>query len=336
MKKKVVLFALVLSLTILNACASEQAAYVNGTGSGKAAVPDTSALPVQAAEATGMAHADETAEKTGSSDAVPSDMKAVLLDKVINTDASYSAYDADIFGADYIGDGKTEYFIVFTEKGSKKEAAIGCSADIWFGDESGVKRVAEWQCIEPDTYGSLTLAGKYYFRYDLAFVTESQTILLSVKDGKNVESYNCLGFAEFKDKNNDFTVTSSTYDMIYSKNDDLTCGHTWKKYYFYADAAGFHEYGAVKITKNEFLKYSGADTIIREINSEYGKEGTSVTCEFLKRCNGLIHININCETKDDITHYYRTCKITGDNTLETDETAEGSYMTAISDKAVYK
>ncbi len=338
MIKKTIIFSLIISiLTLLNACAPSQAAYENGTGSDKTLMPDTSALQMQAAEATETAEPDETAEKTGTSHAASSNIKEALLDEIIKTDVSYLKYDPDIFEGDYNGDGKLEYFYVFTEKGISEKYTIGCSADIWFGDENGAKRVAEWQDIQPDTYGSLELAGKYYFRYDLAFVTESQTILLGLKDGNSIESYNCRGFAEFSDKTDDFTATDSTYDMVYLKSDDLTCGHTWKKYFYYVDAEGFHEYGAEKITRKEFLQYPGADKILDEIGKKFAKEGVSLSYGFLRRCNGLLHINVNSETKDDITHYYITYKIADDGTPVEVESGDGYYVPAnIKDIAVYK
>ncbi len=265
------------------------------------------------------------------------DRKETLPEKILKTGAAYAMYDSDIFEADYDGDGTLDTFYVFTDKSTWKEGDIGCSADIWFEDENGVKRVAEWQCIRPDTYGSLKLAGKNYFRYDLAFATESQTILLSVKDVNSIESYNCKGFAEYSDKTDDFTITDSTYDMVYLKSDDLTCGHTWKKYFYYADGKGFHEYGARKITQEEFLQYPGADGILDEIGKKYGNEGVALSFGFLKRCNDLLHININSETKDDITHYYITYKIAADGTLAEVEAGEGHYAPAAdTDIAVYK
>jgi|GEM_PF-1944070 len=336
-KKTIVLTLIISILTLLSACASDQAVFENGTGSEKTIVPDTSALQIQITEETGTADSEATTEKTGNSDTVPPDKKEALLDEIIKTDASYSKYDSDIFEEDYNEDGNTEYFFVFTEKGNSGEDTLGCSADIWFGVDNGVKRVAEWQCIEPDTYGSLELAGKYFFRYDLVFATEHQTILLSVKDGNSVESYNCRGFAEFSDKTDDFTVTNSTFDMIYLKSDNISCGHTWKKYFYYADAEGFHEYGAEKITKEEFLRYPGADKILDKISKEYGKEGVSLSYGFLKRCNGLLHINIDSETKDDSTHFYITYKIAENGTPVEVESGEGYYVPAVNkDIAIYK
>ncbi len=351
MLKKFVLFSLITNILLLFvACSSDKSAAETAVAEQAASTAITTESPdgtapdnsVMAPDSNGMmpdisgTASDIKGAGTDIGNTAP-DGKETLPDAIIKTDAAYATYDSDKFEADYDGDGTAENFYVITDKSTWKESAIGCSADIWFEDENVVKRVAEWQCIQPDTYGSMELAGKYYFRYDLAFVTESQTILLGVKDGNGIESYNCRGFAEFSDNTCDFTVTNSTYDMVYLKSDDLTCGHTWKKYFYYADEKGFHEYGARKITRKGFLQYPGADGILEEIRKKYGNEGVALSFEFLKRCNGLLHININSETKDDITHYYITYKIAADGTLAEIEAGEGYYAPAADkDIAVYK
>lgn len=355
MLKKFVLFILLLNIVLLFAACSSDKAAAETAVTEQTALTATAVTEQSTPTAITVESPDSTVSDTSGTAPDISGMtpdisgtapdisgtspgeKETLPDAIIKTDAAYATYDADKFEADYNGDGTTENFYVFTDKSTGKQGDFGCSADIWFEDENGVKRVVEWQCIQPDTFGSLKLAGKYYFRYDLAFATGSQTILLSVKNGNGIESYNCRGFAEFSDNTDDFTITDSTYDMVYLKSDDLTCGHTWKNYFFYADEKGFHEYGARKITRNEFLQYPGADGILDEVEKKYGNQGVTLSFGFLKRCNGLLHININSETKDDITHYYITCKIAADGTLAETESGEGYYVPAADkDIAVYK
>jgi hypothetical protein len=189
----------------------------------------------------------------------------------------------------------------------------------------------------PDTYGCINLAGKRYFRYDLSYVTDSQTVLLSVKNGRCIESLKAPGGACFKENSNKFTVLCSAYDMVYEKEGDYTCGHTWKNYYFYADSKGIHEYGAKEIERKEFLRYSGAEHILKKIMKEYKKADNKVTVKFLKRCNGLLHINISCNEKDSISYYYKTFRIGKNSTLTVSESAEGHYVEAVDkDIAVFK
>lgn len=258
------------------------------------------------------------------------------LSEIINKDSSYADYNVETKTDDYDNDGNKESFYIFTKQGTKKNDNLNYCADIWFADGSRISRVVKWQYILPDTFGTLKLAGRKYFRYDLAYVTDSLTVLLGVNNHKCVESFAGKGAARFNKNSNDFAVLSSAYDMTYSKEDGISVGHTWKFYYFYVDSKGFHEYGAKQISKSAFLKYSNASTILKQINEKYGKKGTRVTCTFLKRCNGLVHVNIQCRLKDDMTYYYNTYRTAGKNGLKVIDSGDGKYLTAIDKKiAVY-
>ncbi len=256
------------------------------------------------------------------------DKSADLLSQIYQKKKLYTTYNVDIIRSDFDGNDLEEFFFVFTEKDTTKKDRLDYCAEIWFGNELGVRKIVEWNYIFPDTYGCLKLAGKTYFRYDYAYPNESRTVLLSVQNGKCVKSFVAKGGANFSDDNT-FTVTHSTYDMLYEKSYDYYCGHTWKDYYFYADDQGFHEYEAKKISKKTFQKYSNGDNILTEIKKIYQAKGTIVSFKFLKRTNGLIHINISCDTKNSIYYYFKTYKIPTDNSLKLIESGEGNYLTKL-------
>jgi len=255
-----------------------------------------------------------------------------LLNKIYQKDKSYSQNNVEIISNDFDADGSNEYFFVFTKKDAlNNDDILNYCADIWFGDGTNVSRVVKWQYILPDTFGSIKLNGKNYFRYDLAYVTDNQTILLGAVNDKCVESFPAYGSAEFG-SDNKFTVSRSSYDMVYSKSEKYSLGHTWKDYYFYIDSNGFHEYTARQISNKDFLKYSNADSIIKNLNKEFYKENTKITYQFLKRSNGLLHINIACETEDSISYNYCTYAINKDNKLVIKDSGQGKYLLAISKK----
>jgi hypothetical protein len=114
------------------------------------------------------------------------------------------------------------------------------------------------------------------------------------------------------------------------KGDDFSAGHTWKNYYFYVDTKGFHEYSAKQITNKEFNKYPGAGTIIKNLNKELSNKNTKVSYKFLKRSNNLLHINIDIEASDSVSHSYRTYMIGKNNKLTLLESGEGNYATKVS------
>ncbi len=259
-----------------------------------------------------------------------------LIQRIIDYKKIYSCYYVNILTDDYDDNGKPDYFFLFTKTDPSKLHDLEYCADIWYGDEKGVQRIAEWECISPYTYGTVVLADKKYFRYDLQYVTDRTTVLLAAKDHKCTVSFKALGDAKFEKGGNDFSVNAGCYDMLHDKNMDLTLGHTWKNYYFYADAKGFHEYGAKKITKTQFLKYNKADKLLQLLKEKYEKADTKISFHFILRRNGLLHINISSDSKDSINYYYETYQINNRNGLDLYDSGDGSYVTAIDEKiAVY-
>jgi hypothetical protein len=259
----------------------------------------------------------------------PKNSSEDLLKMILQKESKYSAYDVDVISGNYDTRGDSGYFFVFTKKAVKEDEGAEHCADIWYGSGSKVSNVGREQYILPDTYGSIKLAGRTYFRYDLAYATDSQTILLGVSKGLCAESFRAPGSAEF-DSSNTFKVMCSSYDLIKFKGEAFFSGHTWKNYYFFADSKGFHEYTAKQITSKDFNKYANASTIIKNLNKKYSNVDSKVSYRFLKRSNNLIHINIDVENGDSTTHYYYTCRIADKNKLIQLDSGEGSYISAVS------
>lgn len=254
-----------------------------------------------------------------------------LLNIILKQNSKYKDYNVETISDNFDSNGSKGYFFVFTEKNLENKYKFEYCTDIWYGSGGKVSKVVEEQFILPDTFGSVKLGGKTYFRYDLAYVTDSQTVLLSVSKGKCVESFRAPGAAIFG-KGNSFTVICSAYDMITYKSDGFSVGHTWKKYYFYVDSKGFHEYTAKPITQKTFNTYANASAVIKNLNREFSKKDNKVTYKFLKRSNNLIHINIQVETEEAISYYYHTYEIQKDRKLLLVESGEGNYVNSITSR----
>jgi hypothetical protein len=254
-----------------------------------------------------------------------------LLSKIYEQNPSYSNDNVDILSEDFDQDTNKEYFFIFTKKDVDKNDSLNFSADIWFGKENKTVQVVKNQDIVSSTYGIVKLNGASYFRYDLSYATDSQTILLGVKKGVCFEFFRACGAAKFNGSDT-FSVLCSSYDMVYDKSDTYSYGHTWKNYYFYASSKGVQEYNAKQISTGEFLSYNKANSILKNLQKKYTKKGFKIKFQFLKRSNGLIHINIFCEQKDTIYQYYQTYIILKDKKLKLLETGEGSYLKTISKK----
>lgn len=131
------------------------------------------------------------------------------------------------------------------------------------------------------------------------------------------------------DNSNNFTIIQSAFDAM-----SLNGGHTRKPYYFYYDK-GFHEYGGIKITIDDFLKYNNADTIVQGIKDKNNGTITSI----LKRSNDIININYSVPEREALQefnwYYNMTLKVTGTSVEYIDEN-DGVYLPAlVPDIAVY-
>lgn len=263
--------------------------------------------------------------------------KDKLLELITKKNVIYSSYSVDCLQEDLDNDGTAEYFFIFTKKGTVKKDGQNYCADIWFGKGSKVQRVVKWQYILPDTYGFVTLSeNNKFFQYDLSYATDTRTVLLKVKDGKCQEAFSALGGAAFRKGSADFTVLTTAYDMEFLPKDGYSCGHTWKFYYFYLDTKGFHEYGAKQISRKEFMNYKNAAVILKKINKEYSAPKKVLKTSFLKRSNGLVHVNISIGDKESVSNYYCTYKITKDKKLILEDSEQGNYLAAsLKEIAVY-
>ena len=114
-----------------------------------------------------------------------------------------------------------------------------------------------------------------------AFTTGGLSYCYKV-DGNEIKEIEGSGYGSiFLDEQGLIYMTDSQYDATVDGT-----GHTWNLYYFYWND-GLWEYGGIKISKEEFSQYKGAESILSKI-AEDGYDITSI----YKRGNGII--NINC------------------------------------------
>ncbi|SFR84569.1 hypothetical protein [Anaeromicropila populeti] len=263
-----------------------------------------------------------TPEPEQKSEEVPTEEK--LLQEIYSQNKEYEDYTVEIFTDDFDGDSNNEYFYVFTEKGTSKEDYLNYYAEIWFGSSNGVVRALEWSYIDPNKTGALLLGSHKYFRYDLTYATENQSVLLGVED-KTCKTVWTAGGEIGKVSGTDFQVLCSSYDMLCLKGDDFYTGHSIKNYYFYVDQEGFHEYKAVEIDKQEFFTFGESIKIYNELKEQYNSSEGKADFQFLKRENGLIHINVTVEALEDISNYYVTYQLSEENSLLYQEEGQGKY-----------
>lgn len=252
-----------------------------------------------------------------------------ILNEVYKLDKKYKTMSCASFTADFDQDGQNESFLVLTKKTAAGDDVMGIGADLCLYDNGKVTlyKASDSQGIVPNSFGVQKLNGKAYFRYDLAYATDSQTKLVSVKNGKPYEAFVAPGSAVFGTSSS-FTVVCSSYDLVKMKSDDFSTGHTWKAYYFYVDQIGFHEYKARKISEKDFLYYKGSADILKKIKKEFGGKYLKYELQYLQRSNGMIHINIALESEDSIEYRFKTYRLEK-KTLKPVEAGDGNYLPGI-------
>lgn len=91
---------------------------------------------------------------------------------------------------------------------------------------------------------------------------------------------------------------TSAIDCGKEPNSTYYTGRSEKTYYVYYDGQ-YKEYGAIQISKEDFLNFEGGNdvwnSLEQELNKLYGN-GSSTTSTILYRANGIININFNTIT----------------------------------------
>lgn len=136
-----------------------------------------------------------------------------------------------------------------------------------------------------------------------------------------------------------FELTESVYDA----SDDG--GHTFKKYQFYRDKDGFHEYGSIKVPLDEFNKVYGetAQKCVDKLAKDFKTENMEVyevlyrgDCCFVLNCREPIELSIETDYPFGYSYYNVILKLNRKGELTEAYRDYGVYKTAlIPEIAVY-
>lgn len=244
------------------------------------------------------------------------DWSIIQKNKILEKNPKYRTYTEYSFSL------KDAYITLYITPESTTDF-LNFHGDIWVYAKDWATQVEEDTYISPITYGINTLNDIEYFRYDKSYATETLTVLLMIDDKEQLREVSLSG--ALKDvKGDELTVFESSYDLVYLKSENYTCGHSWKPYYYYLEDYDIKEYEGHIIEKEDFLKYQGAQEILNQITLKYENVDKQLTFKFLERDNGLIHINIMVESPQDIIFYYETYQIVGQKLISVDS-GEGIY-----------
>lgn len=170
--------------------------------------------------------------------------------------------------------------------------------EIWYVDQNDCIRLEDQESYY-HIFKEMNFEKRKYICFDRFAVTESRTIIATVKDETAyIDNYSSIGNV-YDVKGNDFLISLSVYDTTYDASLGFMLGHSWKPYYFYYDEAAdcLCEYGAHEIDVNEAtaLLPSGAMDAIAE------KKGTVTTC--ILRDNGILNVNYEIVQEDGSIQY---------------------------------
>lgn len=220
---------------------------------------------------------------------------------------------------------------LFETPESNSEELLNYCVDIWISNETTDTIFMENLYILSSTFGISQIDDTEYFRFDYAYATDLQTVLLLIEDG-SVTNALVLPGQMLSCEGKDIIVSVSTYNSIYLKEEEYSIGHTWNPYYFYKKDESIVEYQGEVITQEMFMDYVNAEEILTAINAMYDQDGIKLSYEYILRSNHLLHINIKCESDATINYYYETYEVREDHSLKFLLRGEGRYETEISSK----
>lgn len=272
LKKSKYIFAAVLSLLLLGGCGKKSPDASDGT---EQTAPDTSVTSAETTVPVSEATAAETAKTEPTTSAVNPEAEKTVLMRLVQTAASEGeerTFDItdELFG-DFDGDGRYELI-------------AGCAGYYWYTDGKKTE-------ILKDEFWGMNL--------DKIDVGGQTVITMSVENGKHTYLYIMKNgeFAELeasgkfgavtKGKNGVFTAVSHDYDNCVG----IDRKHTWKPYWLYFEDGEFKEYVGERITKADFMKYTGGKAALD------GIEADGAVTDILYRENGIVNINYTM-TKD--------------------------------------
>ena len=272
-KKSKYIFAAVLSLLLLGGCEKNPDSSDSTSSQTDTETTVTSAAETSSVSVTTAAETTKAEEKTT---AVNPDVEKTVLMRLVQNAASEGedrTFDItdELFG-DFDGDGRYELI-------------AKCKGYYWYTDGKKTE-------ILQDEFFNMSLgrieAGEQTV-IKMSTQNERYTYLYVMKNGELTELEASGKFGEItSDGNGVFTAVSHGYDNCINENRE----HTWKPYWLYFENGEFKEYVGEKITKADFMKYTGGKAALDKIEAD----GGTVT-DILYRENGIVNVNYTV-TKD--------------------------------------
>ena len=236
-----------------------------------------------------------------------------------------------VFCDDFDADGVKEAFVLTGELTNDKDECSWREGKVWFVNQYKTKLVQE---------GFFT-----HFSFEPKIITVDNTKLLYVNKEYATGCHSflfgvvaeqpCTYFGYQKGyihkENGKMFLNNDAYDAHHEDKVETFTGHTYKDYYLYFEKAEesnhkrFREYGAIEISLEQFLKFSGAEDMLKQIKAS--NNNVEIT-NILYRENNIINLNYNIRDNSGYSQKYVTVNY-NDKEVYNFTTGDGKYEKTI-------
>ncbi len=203
--------------------------------------------------------------------------------------------------SDYNRDGRHEAFVLTT----------GNKYVLWYISPDDFEQVREFNEIRERETGILSFVTKEYVSVTEEKAEQPVSYVFSVDNRNRVLETGLSGGGHiYRNLNRDIQ-----FDVIDEKQ-----GTTGTYYLYYSMDEGFKEFGAIPISREQFLEFDGAQEVLEELDDTYGESG--VEYEFLYRTNSVIQINMEWKNGSKMEQRHLTLSYDERGTVSTSESVE--------------
>lgn len=291
-KKSKYIIAAAISLLLLGGCGKKSPDSSEQPPSDTSA--DTSAASASETSAASVTTAAETEKNEPAATSVNPDAEKTVLMRLVQTAASEGedrTFDVtdELFG-DFDGDGRYELI-------------AQCKGYYWYTDGKKTEILKdEFRGVKLD---KIDVGGQTVITMSTG--NGRYTYLYTMKNGEltELEASGKFG-AVTKGKNGIFTALSHDYDNCTGIDRE----HTWKPYWLYFEDGEFREYVGERITKADFMKYTGGKAILD------GIEADGAVTDILYRENGIVNINYTVTEDAAVFNKFKIYDVSGGDCKE--------------------
>ena len=235
---------------------------------------------------------------------------------------------------DLDGDGKNELIAIYGWKYDLSDKKNCASGQLWFASEKSAASLSSVGgiygiCLDEtdDLIETKNIDG-----HSIAFIKQKSagyagddyqySYIYEIKNGTIRELDISGKFGRFTDLGGgNFSAIKFDRD----NNSDYS-GQTWKNYWFYFESGEFKEYIGEKITKADFIKYSGGKAVLDGISAEGGE-----VTDILYRKNSVVNVNYTVTENETAYNKFYAFDVSGGDCKK----IESVYEDEINNYGVY-